>query len=919
MKKSYLISVLFLCFISKPILFAQPSNDECVDAIELTNLNNWCSSVAEYSTANATLSPQASPFCFPNEAHDIWFSFVAAAADINIAVIGNTTGNPGPGGTLNSPQFALYNGSCNGTLTEEQCASDNFGDNIAESFHGPLTVGQTYYIRIDARNGNSGTFQLCINNFNQIPDPSSDCPTGVVLCDKSSFTVENLESAGNDPNELIGVSCIQQEFSSAWYIWECKDAGSLSFTLTPTKPADDLDFAVFELPGGVGDCSNKVELRCCSSGEVVGQPFPVWEPCTGATGLALSSTDNPEFPGCDPGDDNFVSSINMEVGKFYALAVVNFSNSGNGFSIEFGGTGTFQGPTADFESSANNAVICLNESITFTDASTSINGIDEWEWSFGVGANPATASGAGPHDVTYSSPGVKSIVLNITSNAGCIVTQIETIVVQPLPEVSVETHKDYCGPTVATGRIALTPAGGVEPFLYEWNNSGSFTSVNEQSNLTFGFYSVVVMDANGCEIELDIEVEEGLELDAAVDPFIPPTCNGDSDGSISISVEFGEEVIMYDFGGGLQNSNTLTGIPAGTYDVFVVDANGCEGDFTIVVDEFPPLVVEIASENISCFGENDGTAIVTASGGTGTYTYQWDNFSTNDQIVGLSENTYTVTVTDTQGCTEEISASIVEPPELFLDLGDVIDVLCHGDETGAVSVIASGGTPPFMYSVEGGAPQESPDLIGLGAGTYTIIAIDSEGCTVSIDAVLNEPPPISVDAGPDQTIDLGFTADLAALVNPPFHSVTYQWLPFETLDCEDCPRPTALPLGTTTYQITIIDETECVATDEVTIHVVLNRPVYIPNVFSPNGDGLNDRFTIYGGPAVSQVRDLKIFSRWGSLVFEASNFQVNDESLGWDGTFKGKKMDPAVFAYLAEIEFIDGEVLLFEGDVTILR
>ena len=422
------ILVVGLFYISP--LLAQPVNDDCNNAITLDDVTNFCSSVGAYNLTGATPSSQTLPSCWPlvSQENDIWFQFTAEATDVNIVMLGNTSGAIGPGGTLQSPQFALFEGDCDGVFTEVACSSDNSNTNITESFAGPLTIGQTYYIRAGARDGNVGSFQLCIDNFNGVPEPSGDCNDAVVLCDKSPFTVESVTGTGNNNNEVAGSSCLQGENATTWYKWTCDVAGTLEFTLTPNNPSDDLDFAVFELPDGLENCDNKIELRCMASGENVSQAFSTWEPCTGATGMMSGQTDTNEQPGCANGDDNFIAAIDMVVGTSYALIVDNFSNTGNGFSIEFGGTSTFLGPNADFE--VNSEIVCFGNTTTFTDVSTSVSGITDWEWNFGLGAVPATATGEGPHDVVYNTLGQKSIVLRITTEAGCQITHIENIFIE---------------------------------------------------------------------------------------------------------------------------------------------------------------------------------------------------------------------------------------------------------------------------------------------------------------------------------------------------------------------------------------------------------------------------------------------------------------------------------------------------------
>jgi gliding motility-associated-like protein len=912
---TFQLIVAFACCATS--LFAQPANNECANATPLTNLNNWCSATAAYSNVGATMSSTILPGCFPSgeDIEDIWFSFVAQANTINIRMIGATTGSTPPGGTIQQPQFAVYTGNCN-ALTLVECASDGFGFNLAETFVNQLTIGQTYYIRAGARDGATGTFELCLNNYNAVPDLSSDCETAVILCDKASFSVELAVGTGNDPNEINPLYCFPEERASSWYRWTCDVSGTLTFVITPNNPADDIDFAVFELPGGIDDCENKEIVRCEGAGETVGAPFEEWEICTGATGLSLDETDVSEEGGCNNGQNNFVAALDMVAGRSYALIVNNFSVSGNGFSIDFGGTGTFLGPTADFTVAPQ--TVCQGAPLTFTDASTSLDAITNWQWSFGVGASPATATGKGPHSVSYNTPGPVSISLTITNEDGCQVTSVETITVLPLPELDNTTLRDYCGPSANTGAVILEPTGAGQPYLYDWTGSGTFTDQTSFNDLAAGNYSVVVQTAAGCTQTFDFEVEEGLSLAANVDPVSPPTCNGDSDGSISISIQIANPPVTFDFGNGPQSSNTLSGIPAGTYNVQVVDGQGCPGDFTIEVVDFPVLEPNISSLNISCFGENDGTATATPSGGAGDYTYLWTTGATTASIEGLIAGAYEVTVTDGNGCTALATTTIIEPAELTMTL-EAEGVICFGDETGVITITATGGTPPYEYSADGIDFQTGSIITGLAGGDYDVVVRDSRGCTFTLPATITQPPPIIVEAGNDQTVDLGFTANLNATVTPINLPVELAWTPPSGLNCTDCLDPDATPFLTTTYTLTATDENGCTGQDSVTVFVNLVRPIYIPNVFSPNGDGLNDFFTAFGGKAAKSIKALKVFDRWGEKVFEGADLPLGDLARGWDGVFRGKLMDNGVFAYFAQVEFIDGVVVLFEGDVMIVR
>jgi gliding motility-associated-like protein len=1000
MRYNYIL--LFLIFLLPPvILSSQPVNDECINAILITEVEAWCSEIAEFNNYDATISPEASPTCFPNnqDNNDVWFAFQAVATTVNVSVIGMVPNIPG--GNQQNPQFAVYEGGCD-NLNILGCASDAFNVDQASLFAGPLNVGDTYYIRVSARFGFTGTFQLCINNFSEVPSPSGDCEPGVILCDKSPFTVGFLNGVGQDPDEIDNVSCNTitcdiTESGSTWYKWTCDDSGTLGFSITPLNPTDDIDFVVYELPNGIEDCSGKFDLRCMASGENVGTPIAEWVACTGATGLIDGETDISETCGCQEGDNNFSDAIDMISGRSYALVINNFSQSGSGFSIEFNGTGTFLGPEVDFLAAPDE--VCIGEPVIYTDDSFFIGGLEEWTWNFGPTATPSAASGPGPHSVVYNRPGIKSVVLTVRSNQGCLKTIVQnsvnviccddhfdvsgvvmdeacpndgtgaidlsvssgygpfgyswdngeltedifnlqqgTYFVTVVDEATCETiiSFDVGGPPVwevdtliimptcnggTDGAIELQVTGATPPYQYNWENTG-FTNDNTYNNLINGIYSVVIQDANDCEIELDIVVNELiLELDPGIQTITNPSCTGFSDGSIVIAVDNGLPPYQYDWndGDGYVTANTMTGLPAGTYFVDVLDANLCMGNFELVLQDPPPLTLAFDIMDVSCFGESDGSVGSIVTGGTGDYSYLWQGGAVTSEITDLPAGNYPLTVTDENDCVISDVATVIQPPFLTIDTTEVIHNICFGYSEGQISVTGIGGFPPFEYSLDGENFQLDDTFTGLPAGDYTVTVLDANGCDATVDVTVNEPPQLLVEAGPDQFIELGFSTTAQAIPN--FLPVTYSWSPLDFLECinDECSNIFLNPVTTTTYAVTIMDEAGCIAIDNLTIHVIKNRPIYIPNVFSPNGDGVNDGFTVYSGPAVNLVHRLMIFDRWGELVFDGRDFDPNNEALGWDAVFLGEPVNSGVFTYVADVLFIDGEIVQFKGDVSVIR
>ena len=149
---------------------------------------------------------------------------------------------------------------------------------------------------------------------------------------------------------------------------------------------------------------------------------------------------------------------------------------------------------------------------------------------------------------------------------------------------------------------------------------------------------------------------------------------------------------------------------------------------------------------------------------------------------------------------------------------------------------------------------------------------------------------------------------------------SFIWSPPTQLSCVDCKNPRVNPIDDQLYTLVVIDVNGCTGTGSVLVDLDRNRNVYIPNVFSPNGDGINDDFKVYTGPGVSAINFVRIYDRWGELVHEVLEPTPSpDGTAGWDGYFNGDEMNPAVFLYLIEVEFIDGQVLVYRGDISLIH
>lgn len=252
---------------------------------------------------------------------------------------------------------------------------------------------------------------------------------------------------------------------------------------------------------------------------------------------------------------------------------------------------------------------------------------------------------------------------------------------------------------------------------------------------------------------------------------------------------------------------------------------------------------------------------------------------------------------------------------------DVQPERCFGDADGQITVEqVIGGEGPYLYSWNGATFSANPVLSQLPAGRFTFTVQDVRGCELDTMVTIRQGVDPLIELGPDRFIHQGEYVRLTALENVEDETIVdLRWLQPDTLACPTCPVQRLAPLRTTEYIATLVDVNGCRSTDSVTVFVDRTRGVFIPNAFSPNGDGYNDRITVFASANVKTVRTFRIYERRGNLMFQRDNFAANDLSLGWDGFHRGQLMNSQVFVYFAEVEFQDGEVVTFEGSFSLIR
>lgn len=528
-----------------------------------------------------------------------------------------------------------------------------------------------------------------------------------------------------------------------------------------------------------------------------------------------------------------------------------------------------------------------------------------YQWSNGGFSPSVNGLNAGLHTVT------------VTDANGC--QQVTSIVIgEPsIVQVTVTPQSISCS-GLADGGATVTANGGSGGYTYQWSNNTSGPTIG---GLTTGTYSVTATDSNGCTGVATFFVDTAPPLDVDAISSTPVACFGGNDGTVTVVVTQGVPPYTYQWSGG-QTTQTVIGLGAGSYTVVVTDANGCTSLPETVNVTQPNTPVSSVIGNInepSCEGLFDGNATITVQGGVPGYTIVWSNGDTGNTVNNINAGTYQATITDANGCVILDQFTVGEPAPVSASATST-STSCNGFENGSLTITnAQGGTAPYFYSINGVDYQPGATFIGLNAGDYGIYVEDVNGCPYADSITVAEPVVLDMYLPEDQTIQYGDSIQISPYISVPPGGLTITWTPTQGLSCESCPFPIAKPDFQTTYIMTISDPNGCEIKDDITIFVTKERNIFIPTGFSPNEDGNNDVFMVHGGDDIVRVRYMKVFDRWGEMIFEAKDFPVNDPTYGWDGRYRSQLMNSGVFAYVLEVEYLDGEVFRHQGDVTLLR
>jgi gliding motility-associated-like protein len=789
--------------------FAQPANDACGGA-QSTNPNGTCYGG---TTVLANDNWVGTVGCAGNNG-EVWYSFVATGSQLTYSVTSGTMGG-------NVELIVVSStAACAGLVVQGTAC----GPSPLNGVMNGLQVGTTYYYTISST-GADGTFTTCMTTASPPPVAGQDCPASSVLCTNAPFS-QASSAAGFGVQEISPTnSCwgFGGERQSKWYRFTIGCSGTLEFTITPNVLTDDYDWALYNITANPATCG----LTLASTPTACN-----WSGCTGATGISSNPNAVPGVtlcggpPGpcgggtyarafCNETAGN-MNVLNVTAGQTYALLIDNFSASNNGFSFSFGGTATI-GPNAVFTLASS----ACGTNVTATKTCVTAN--STFLWNFGDGF---TSTAQGPINHIYAVPGSYLVTLQVTDALGCVDVYSQTISGAALTSTQSQVNVLCFGGT--TGSATVVATSGTGPYTYSWAPSGG--SAATASNLAAGTYTVTFTDAGGCVGTASYTITQPASaLSAAVGTQTNVLCFGGSTGAASVTASGGTAGYTYNWSPGSPPGDltpNATGLTAGTWTVVVTDANGCTAQHTYTITQ-PASALSAATgsqTNVACFGGSTGAASVTPSGGTAGYTYDWTPGNpTGDgttTATGLTAGTWTVTVTDANGCTAQHTYTITQPASgLSAAVGTQTNVLCFGGSTGAASVTASGGTAGYTYNWSPGSPPGdlTPNATGLTAGTWTVVVTDANGCTAQHVYTITQPPSALSAAVGTQTNVLcfgGSTGAASVTASGGTAGYTYVWSPAPG-GGQGTANATGLTAGG--WTVTVTDANGCTAQHTYTI------------------------------------------------------------------------------------------------------
>jgi len=587
----------------------------------------------------------------------------------------------------------------------------------------PVSAGDVFAFRVINDDDCCGAGFLTISNFSSGPscfNPSVPTITSApgTICDGNSALL-TISGSLNDATQ--------------WKVYTDSCGGTLvgstaGSTIIVTPPTGTTTYYV----RGEGGC---VSPGSCGTVSISTTPREDATFSYSASSYCVNDADpSPTITGVSGG--TFSSGGGLSINASTGNIDVSASIPGT-YSVSYSTSGLCNGTenvsvTINALDNASFSYSSASYDVADSDPTPTITGLAGGTFSSTAGLSINASTGV--LDVSASTPATYTVTYAISgscpnsSTSSITITNICSLTASITSQTNVACNND------STGALTVTPTNGLAPYTYLWSN-GAITATT--TNLPAGNYNVTVTDDNGCTATANGTITEPTVLVASASINANVTCNGGTDGGITVSPSGGTSPYTYLWSNGATTA-TNNNIAAGNYSVTVTDNNGCTATANGTITEPPVLAGSVSTDaNVSCNGGTDGSLTVIPSGGTPPYNYLWSNGAISATTTNLPAGNYNVTITDSNGCTATANGTITEPVALTATIS-ATGVTSIGGTDGTASVIVSGGTLPYTYSwsPSGGT---SATATGLSAGTYTCTITDNNACSIMKSVEVEEP------------------------------------------------------------------------------------------------------------------------------------------------------------------------------------
>lgn len=700
------------------------------------------------------------------------------------------------------------------TTTNVTCSNVSDGQAVVYGTGGqsPYTYGWS--------NGNSGALQLGLAAGNYtitVTDASSCTDTISVIVGGPQTTAFNETVTNVSCNGLVDGSislAVTGGIGTYTYAWSNSQttssisglsAGTYSVTVSDNSSCPhDTSFIITEPTALVASITNTTPETCpgIGNGTITSQGSGGTSPYT--------------FNWSNSGNTAMLTGLN---GGTYSLTITD----ANGCTAITSGVVVATPSNLNSSISVTNNVLCFNGTDGAAVAAATGGAMPyAYNWSNGNVTANLSAVTAGTYSVTVTDNNLCQTVNSVT------ITEAASLV------VSSSVFSDVTCYGLTNGSASLTVSGGTPGYTYAWPDG---TTAVANTNVGAGAFYVTVTDAHSCIDSTQITITEPTEL------MINPTqtdisCNGLTDGSIITAVSGGTFPYNYVWSNSTLGTS-ITGLATGTYSVTITDANNCFTDSAFTIIEPNTMTASItASTNVACMGSNTGSATADGTGGTAPYSYTWSNGVATAMNSNIMAGTYTVTVTDANGCNDVTTVTITEPSSLLtVSISNSVNVLCNSLNTGSAVVAAVGGGSPYTYVWSNGYTDTTNT--NLAAGTYTVTVTDSYGCEKNTSVTITEPTPLVLNTVASSNVTCHGLSNGSATVFVSGGTPTYSYL-----WSNGSATNTISSVGPGTYILTVTDVNACSDTVSVTITEPTDLTAAITNSQNVACNGASSGFAV---------------------------------------------------------------------------